>query len=387
MTDPSNSSSPLRIAVILAGGAGERFWPLSRRDRPKQLLRLTRVDQSMLAEAVERIAPLIPYERILIITARHLVEPIQAALPALPAANVVGEPDKRNTAGALAYAAAAVLARFVDTAAFSGRRISMAVLTADHRIAQSARFRQTVEAALRAAEEHGALVTIGVVPDRAETGFGYIEAPEAAARQAQAEAGEAGDDPQVLPVSRFREKPDRATARGFVDSGRFYWNSGMFFWTLEGFMDELAEASPAHAEAVRAMADALAAGDEARADDLFRGLPDVSIDYALMEKARNVMVARADFQWDDVGALDALARNLPADAAGNVAVGDPVLIDAKDCIVYNEPGAEAMAVAAVGVEGLAIVVTRDGVLVIPRERAQDVKKVVAELNRRDAGQL
>ena len=191
----------------------------------------------------------------------------------------------------------------------------------------------------------------------------------------------------MLPVVRFREKPDLEAARAYVASGHFFWNSGMFFWTLDAFMEELGTATPAHAEAVGGMRAALAAGDAARAEALFAGLSDISIDYALMEKARRVLVVRAEFPWDDVGSLDALARNLPADAGGNVALGDPILIDAKDNIVYNEPGAEEMAVAVVGVEGLAVVVTRDGVLVIPKERAQDVKQVVGELKRSGASQL
>jgi mannose-1-phosphate guanylyltransferase len=378
---------PVRIAVILAGGAGERFWPLSRRDRPKQLLRLTRADQSMLEEAVERIAPLIPRERILILTSRNLVGPIRSALTELPPENVVGEPDKRNTAGALAYAAAVALQRFgTGGDGAGGAAITMAVLTADHRIGQPERFLQTVGVAMEAAEQHKALVTIGVLPDRPETGYGYIETPEAS-EAVILDAVTSGDRPPALPVARFREKPDLATAEKFVDTGRFFWNSGMFFWTVESFLDELETASPAHAGAARAMAASLAAGDTAAADARFGELENISIDFALMEKARNVLVVRADFDWDDVGALDALARNLPVDAAGNVAVGDPILIDAKDCIVYNDPGEGAMAVAVVGVEGLAVIVTRDGVLVLPRDRAQDAKAVVNELNARNAGQV
>jgi mannose-1-phosphate guanylyltransferase len=365
----------------MAGGAGERFWPLSRRDRPKQLLRLARLDQSMLEEAVERVAPLIGRERVLVATARHLVEPIRRAMPALPAENVIGEPCKRNTAGCLAWAAAVARSRFAG----EGRPVSMAVLTADHQIGQPERFRATVNAALTAAEQKGALVTIGDVPTRPETGYGYIEIPEGAA--AIAIDGAATDAPPVYPVARFREKPNAEAARAFVASGRFYWNSGMFFWTLDAFLGELATAAPAHGQAAREMGEALAIGDAARAEAIFATLEDVSIDYALMEKAKNVLVVRADFPWDDVGALDALARNLPADAAGNVAVGDPVLVDARDCIVYNEPGAAAMAVGVAGVKGLAVVVTRDGVLVLPRDRAQDVKKVVAELKARGATQL
>lgn len=360
-----------RIAVIMAGGSGERFWPLSRRERPKQLLRLTDPERSMLEEAVERIAPLIAPERVIIATAKHLVEPIRAALAGqLPAENVIGEPCKRNTAGCLAFAAAHALQRFGGDPS----KISMAVLTADHSIGQPARFRETVARALDCAEAHGALATIGVTPTRPETGYGYIEVPEGAEPLSGSDSGL-----PVLPVACFREKPDRPTAEQFVASGRFFWNSGMFFWGLETFLDQLGKSTPAHAEATRAMQSALEATDEAKVCEVFESLEDISIDYALLERADQVIVARADFPWDDVGALDALARNFPADAAGNVSFGDPLMIDTKDCIVYNEPGTEAMAVATVGVEGLAVVVTRDGVLVLPKDRAQDVKQIVTTL--------
>lgn len=374
-------TQPLRIAIIMAGGAGERFWPLSRRTRPKQLLRLTRVDQSMLEEAVERIAPIVAREHIYVVTARHLVEPIREAATGLPPENIIGEPCKRNTAGCLVYAAAVVQRRHGD----EGRPITMAVLTADHRIGEADLFRTTVETALAAAEQHGALVTLGIEPTRAETGYGYIEVAEGA-NPCALEGAQPGA-PEVYAVQHFREKPDAPTAESYAASGRHFWNSGMFFWTMEAFLRELEQATPAHAEAVRTIAEALAAGDDDAADRLFAALNDISIDYALLERARRVLVVRARFPWDDVGALDALARCLPADEAGNVAVGDPLLIDTRNCMVYNEPGAEAIAVAAVGVEGLTIVVTRDGVLVMPRDRAQDVRSVVSELRRRGAPQL
>lgn len=375
-----NQPNPFtRIAIILAGGAGERFWPLSRRCHPKQLLCLASKDQTLLAEAIERIAPLIPRERIFIITSRALVEPIRQALTSLPPENVIGEPCKRNTAGALTYAAAQMIARYGEPDA---ARISMAILTADHRIDDPARFRATVEAALAAAEQDGALATIGVGPTRPETGYGYIEVPE------NIEPIIYGADwPPVYPVERFREKPDLATAEHFLATGRFFWNSGMFFWRLDRFLDELDLATPAYAEAARAMASLNLAGNSDQADRIFETLEDISIDYALMEHARNVVTVRADFAWDDIGAWDALDRGYPHDAQGNVTIGDPVLIDVKDSIVYNEPGAPKMAVSVIGVEGLAIVVSGDAVLVVPKDRAQEVKRAVNELKKRGAGQL
>jgi mannose-1-phosphate guanylyltransferase len=391
----------IRIAVIMAGGSGERFWPLSRQARPKQLLRLTSPDRTMLEESIGRIAPLVPPGRIYVATSRALVAPIRQAGVAVPEENVIGEPCKRNTAGALVYAAAQVLARHGEE---NAARISMAVLTADHQIDGVDGFRATAEAALAAAEQEGALVTIGIPPSRPETGYGYIETPEGAdagsvtdsASQSSIQVRRPSEPsrpqsaiefPPVFPVARFREKPDLAAAREGIATGRFYWNSGMFFWRLDRFLAELERSAPAHAAAARAMAAAIRAGGEAEVNRIFESLEDISIDYALMEKARNVKVVRAAFGWDDVGAWDALDRAWAHDAAGNVTAGDPVLIDTRDSIVYNEPGAAKMAVAVIGVEGLAVVVSPDGVLVVPKERAQDVKKAVAELKKRGAGQL
>lgn len=371
-------SSFKRIAVIMAGGTGERFWPLSRAARPKQLLKLTRPDLSLLGEAIDRISPLIPPERILIATSSTVAAPIREALAdsPIPAENIIVEPAKRNTAGALAWVAANVKARW------GSEPVSMAVLTADHAIGASDRFREVVDAALTAAENEQALVTLGVTPTRAETGYGYIEVDEENSRsKLKFELLT-----EISPVISFREKPDRATAERFMAEGRFFWNSGMFFWRLDTFIEELSTAAPAHGEAVQTMAAALQAGDPAKAAAAFNTLTDISIDYALMEKARRVLMARADFPWDDVGAWDALARSFPKDAENNVAIGDPILIDTRNSIIYND-SPDKIAVAAVGVEGLAIVISADGVLVVPKDRAQDVKKIVAELKKRGGAQI
>ncbi len=369
-----------RIAVIMAGGTGERFWPLSRAARPKQLLKLTRPDLSLLEEAVGRIAPLVPYERILIATSSTVAAPIREALAgsAIPAENIVVEPAKRNTAGALAWVAANIKARW------GSEPVSLAVLTADHAIGAPDRFRQVVDAALTAAEQDEALVTLGVQPTRPETGYGYIEVAEPGDQNKL--KFELRTEIPTLPVVAFREKPDRATAERFLAEGRFFWNSGMFFWRLDTFVDELTAAAPAHGEAVQAMAAALQAGDLDSAAAAFGRLDDISIDYALMEKARRVLMARADFPWDDVGAWDALARSFPQDAENNVGVGDPILIDTHNSIIYND-NPDKIAVAVIGVEGLVVVVSPDGVLVAPKGRAQDVKKIVAELKKRGAPQI
>lgn len=375
-TETGNAMGTTRIAVIMAGGIGERFWPLSRRLRPKQLLPLGDDGCSLLAEAVARLAPLIPPERILVVTGQALVAPIRAAGVGVPPENVIAEPCKRNTAGCLLYAAAVARQRFGEAG-----EVTLAIATADHLIGDAARFRAVAAAALDAAEREPALVTIGIRPARPDTGYGYIEldAPPGAAA--------ATGPVSVRPVLRFREKPDATAAAEFLRNGRFLWNSGMFFWRLSVYLDELAAANPAMAVTAGDVAAALRAGDAAAATAAFAQLPDISIDYALLEKARRVLVVVGDFPWDDLGAWDAYARRLPSDSAGNATVGDPILLDARDCLVYNAAGAPRMAVAVAGIEGLAVVVTEDAVLVLPRDRAQDVRALLAELRRRNAPQL
>ncbi len=365
-----------RLAVIMAGGSGERFWPLSRRQFPKQLLALNDPQRSLLREAVDRLRPLIPDERILVVTARHLVEPIRQAGLGLPPENILGEPCKRNTAGCLAYAAAVVRHRL------GGGDATLAIVTADHQIGRPERFQAAVSAALAAAETQPALVTIGIPPNRPETGYGYLETA-AGAKPVQLSAG----GPEIYPVVRMLEKPDQAAAREYLASGRFFWNSGMFFWRLSTYDAETAHACPESAAAVRRMTAALDRGDTAEMEAVFAGLPDISIDYALLEKAGHLLAVRADFPWDDIGAWDALDRSFPHDAAGNVTIGDPILADTRNSIVYNAPGAARMAVGVVGMDDVAVIVAGDAVLVLPKSRAQDVRAIVAELKKRAAGQL
>lgn len=367
-----------RVAVIMAGGSGERFWPLSRRLRPKQLLALTTRSETMLGEAVSRIAPLIPPEHVYVVTGEHLVIPIRETRVGIPDENVIAEPCKRNTSGALAYAAAHLLARYGG----DGTNLSMAVLTADQLIAQPDLFRKTVAAALSAAERENALVTMGIVPTRPETGYGYIQI----AKGAEPLPG-IGDGIAVFPVTAFREKPNKEQAEDFIATGRYFWNGGMFFWKVSVFLDELTSARSELAQSTVDMAEAMKTGDTDRVRGVFEGLENISIDYALMERAKRVLMARAEFPWDDVGAWTSLDRTHEHDTKGNVVVGDAVVVDSEDCIVYNHPGPDKMAVSVVGIEGLAVVVTEDAVLVIPKERAQDVRHAVEELKRRGSKQL
>ncbi|MFW5893547.1 MAG: mannose-1-phosphate guanylyltransferase [Verrucomicrobiota bacterium] len=371
-------SSSRHVVVIMAGGSGERFWPLSRRNRPKQLLHLTSPDRSLLQESVDRLLPLLDPGDIYVVTGRHLQDAIVQADTGLPPENILAEPCKRNTSGCLAYAAARIQAMAKDPQ----QSITMGVVTADHQIANPEEFRASVKAAMDVADNSGALVTMGIRPTRPEIGYGYIEMPP------DASPIEGSDSIRpAFPVVRFREKPDRESAARYLATGLFLWNSGMFFWRISSFINEFRQTAPAFADAIEQMREAMRAGDEDRVDELFAGLDDISIDYALLEGAKHVATLPAAFGWDDVGAWDALDRTYPTDENENVAVGDPVLLDSHNCVVYNEPGAENMAVAVVGMANLVVVTRQDAVLVARKSHVQDVKAALKELKNRGAPQV
>ena len=351
-------------AIILAGGYGERFWPASTAAKPKQLLSLLG-DRTMLEMAIDRLDGLIPPERILVLTSADLVDATQAAAPALPLGNVVGEPMRRDTAAAVALGCALVEARDPDGA--------FCILTADHVMGDLDLFRHTLASGLELAAERDVLVTIGLTPVHPSTAFGYVEtaAPLDAAPQ-----GTGGEAVAFHSVARFVEKPDRETAEEYVASGRFWWNSGMFVWSVRS----LHAAFAAHQPPLGAFIDELipSVGTDGFADALaagFEPLEKISVDYALMEKADNIVMAEGRFAWDDVGSWPEVANHLPADEAGNVATGDVVALDAKNNIVLSE----GRLTAVIGVEDLVVVHTGEATLIVPKDRAQDVKKIVTEL--------
>ncbi len=358
--------------VILAGGSGVRFWPRSRKLRPKQLLALA-TPRTLLAETVARVLPLGGPERVLIITNRVQAEATGAALreagyPATvgfaPAAGVrvVPEPAARNTAPAIALAAA--LVQRDDPGGV------MVVLAADHHIADAAGFRTVLQTAIGAAGD-GSLVTLGIEPTRAETGYGYIE--KGAAR---------GDG--AFAVTAFREKPDRDTATAYVQSGRYLWNAGIFVAQVAAIRQALHTHMPDLQAAARPLETLPLAELPAAVERLFALAPSQSIDYGVMEKAPNVAVVPAAVGWSDVGSWQATAELLPGDAQGNrVLQGAGVFVDAHDNLV----DAAGRTVALVGVHGLAVVVTADAVLVTPLDRSQDVRQVVQALEKAGRDEL
>jgi mannose-1-phosphate guanylyltransferase len=352
-----------RYAVIMAGGWGDRFWPLSRPSRPKPVLRIGDRERSFLEEILECARRVVPREGLLIATGASVARAIRSVGIDLPSDGYIVEPAKRDTAGCVVFVLASLLARGAADDAVVG------FLTSDNVIGGVEGFQQGLEAAYLAAGSDGRLVCLGIRPSRPDTAFGYIEVADGAGH---AEPG------SVVSVGRFTEKPDAETASELAASGRHFWNSGMLIGRIGIFLAEMARHAPELHRAVHSLREAMAAGDENRVTEVFQALKPVSIDYALLEKADLGMVV-ADFDWETLNGWDALDRLLTPDDAGNVVVGDPLLIDASDSVVYVDPAAAGKSVAVVGATGLVVVVTDDAVLVVPKDRAQEVKAAVRAL--------
>ena len=329
-------------AVILAGGSGTRFWPLSRAARPKQFLALA-TDRALIVETWQRALPLCTPGRIWVVCGPSHVEAVRTALPALPERHLIVEQAARNTAPAIGLAAVRVLAEDPDA--------TLIVLPSDHHIARPDAFQAALEAAARASQS-GDLVTIGIRPTRPETGYGYLR------------RGPAREDGSFA-VEAFVEKPDAATAARYLADPAYAWNAGIFVFRADALLDALER----HLPEVRACL----TGD-------FAKLPSISIDYGVMEpeakSTRRIALVPGDFGWSDVGSFAALPEVRTLDARGNALAGDALLVDSDDCVVLSEGG---RLIAAVGVEGLCIIDAGDVVLVVPKDRAQDVRAVVDAL--------
>ncbi len=348
----------MMYAVIMAGGSGTRLWPLSRKGQPKQALRLIG-DRTMFQHAVDRLAPAFPPERIFVVTSPAMADLLRPQTPELPAENFILEPEGRDSAPAAGLAAVYLLQHDPDAI--------MAMLTADHYIVDVEQFRSALDAAGQVAAA-GTIVTLGIRPTYAATGFGYVELGEAMIIH---------NGFRVYRSAGFREKPDLATATRFMESGRYVWNSGMFIWRADRLMREYEAQLPDLYGVLQRMADA-GVGGGARAR-IWAEAPRISIDFGIMEHAEDVAVIPVEFGWSDVGSWAALAQILPEDAKGNVLAGSgpaPVLaVDSTGCFVRSEN----RLVALIGVKDLVIVDTPDALLVCTRERAQDVKEIVNRL--------
>ena len=353
---------PHAYAVIMAGGSGTRFWPLSRPARPKQLLALGPSEASLLRATVDRVSALIDAERTLVVTSSLLADAVAAELPDVPRENILAEPVGRNTALCVGWAASHVRRRDPDGV--------LVVLPSDHYIADAAAFHRALARGLYAASE-GDLVAVGVRPTRPETGYGYIEVGE-----------ELADD--VHDARRFVEKPNRQRAERFLASGHFLWNSGIFVFRASVILDAIATHLPGLGASLDAFDAAAARGGEREAvEQGYAELPAISIDHGVMEKAANVAVVPASFGWSDLGSWTTAWELAAQDGEGNVAPDGAVLVDARRSYVKAPPG---KTVALVGVDDLVVVDTADALLVVHREHAQDVRRVVEALRSRDASQ-
>lgn len=366
-------------AVVLAGGRGTRFWPRSRTRTPKQLLNIVG-KTTMLQQTVERLRPVVPFDRIWTVTNSEQAKPLAKQLPAKARQRVLTEPIGRNTAAAIALAAVHV------RHACKGDDALMAVLPADHYIAEEDKYRQIVRAASEIAQQPGRMVVLGISPTRPETGFGYIE---------RGAAREAVRDFPFFPVQRFTEKPELAVAREYISSGDYFWNAGMFFWRVSTFLDALREFLPKTFDAIESLSAQIGKSSyPSRLKKVYPQLENISVDYAILEKAAGrpaaqtkdparVFVIPADIGWSDIGSWSAVYELSAKRPGENVFAGPGQTLDAEGNFLWSPD----KFVAAVGVHNLIVVETPDALLICPRSRAQDVSKIVKSLEERKLKKL
>lgn len=322
-------------AVIMAGGGGERLWPLSRGGEPKQFFSLFE-SKPLIRHAADRLKGLFPAERILVVTAKSFVRRTRKELPELPSANIIAEPCRRNTAPAVALATREVAKR-------GGNDAVCCILTADHLIKPVGAFQSALRRAIRRAEKGGAIVTLGIKPTFPATGYGYINAAS-------------------KPI-RFTEKPDAKTAAKFLKQGTYYWNSGMFVFRTDTMSAALREFAP---EVARLL-------DARRPLALYPDLKPISIDYAVMEHYDRIQVIPASFRWSDVGTWKSVSEQLPVDRDGNAVIGRAKLIDVRDSLVISDDG---HLTAVLGLDNVVVVHTPEATFVCAKDRSEDVRKLL-----------
>ncbi len=356
------SEIPMYV-VIMAGGRGARFWPCSRKDRPKQLLDILS-DRTMIQETLDRVRDLVPIERILIVTTTEQASLVREQVPNVPAVNIIREPSGRNTAACICLAAGRI-ERYAPGAC-------MCVLPADHCIADQDGFRAIVRQAADVAVSTDKLVTIGIVPRGPETGYGYMFCE--AAQQGSA----------ACRVLRFHEKPDREQALKYIARGDCLWNSGIFVWKASTVLREIKMHVPDIFEALAPVADAW--GTERIEDEIeqaYASVRSISIDSGVLEKTSSVLAVRGDFGWNDVGSWSAVFDTCAGDDNNNVVRGDVYTVDARRCLVHST----GKTVAVVGLDDVVIVETSDALLVCRRDRCQDVRAVVEQLEKQGRTEL
>jgi mannose-1-phosphate guanylyltransferase len=354
----NSAVTPSRYALILAGGSGQRFWPISRDSLPKQLLKLFG-DKTLLEMTVDRLDGLVPTENIVILTNKQQEAAVRKLLPQLPKENIIAEPEKRDTAPAIALGVGWVVAR--DPTA------TMMVLPADHLIKDQKEFHRVLNNAAKAAEVGSSLVTIGIKPTWACPSYGYVERGRRASLPGV-------DDQAVYEVERFREKPNPDLAEHFINQGTFTWNAGMFIWTIPAIFSELSRHCPALADFVSELRNSK--DFAATMSKQFSKLPKLSIDYALMERASRVLNIEATFDWDDVGNWTSVGRYLTNDENGNQHNCAFSQLDSSSNLVFSQTGQH---IALLGVQDLIIVSAKDALLITSRSHAESIKKLADQL--------
>jgi mannose-1-phosphate guanylyltransferase len=339
-----------RYAVVMAGGVGTRFWPRSRQRLPKQFLAIAS-RHTMLQETVRRLSGIVPLRRTLVVASAPFAPLIREQLPRLPEANLLVEPAARGTAACLALA--------TERIAELNPEASMAIFPADHVITDRGGFRRVIRRGFETAENERCLVTFGIVPTHAETGYGYVQVGSILR----------STRPRVHWAKRFHEKPKRQLAERYVNDGRYFWNSGMFVWRVDVIREAFARHAPQIARVFGTRMDG------SRLDRAYRRLPNLSIDVAVMERSDRVAVVEADMGWSDVGSWAAMADLWGTDSDGNAERGRTIVVDCRDTVVFGED----RLVAVVGADDLIVVDSPDALLVCPKSKAQDVRRIVAAL--------
>jgi len=351
------------VALILAGGGGTRLWPMSRQNTPKQMLPLVE-QHSMFKVSVDRLAPLFTPERIFISTAESYVEGLQEECPDIPAENFIAEPSARNNAAAVALAITVIEKRFPDAI--------VAMLTADHHIGKTDIFRDVLKTAGQLAEE-GKIVTLGISPAFPSTGFGYIQQGESIGNK---------NDFDYFVASRFTEKPDLVRATQFVASGKYSWNSGMFIWQAKKAMAEFERQQKEMHTLFKDLQTSVDTPDfETALNTMWEKTPKISIDYAIMEGAEDMVVIPVDIGWSDVGTWSSLYDILDQDKFGNCGKNGSerrIVLDTKDTLMFSDK-----LTVAIGVDNIIVVETDDVLMVCHKDRAQDVKQIVTYLREND----
>lgn len=355
------------FVIIMAGGRGERFWPLSREKKPKQLLTILG-SRSFLQQAYDHVAPLVPAENIFVITNAVQAPQVRKQLPSLPKQNVVAEPIGRDTCAAVTLGAALVGARSATAV--------MAVIPADHVIPEEKKFQRVLADSLDLARREQTIVTIGIRPAEPATGYGYIRVGP----PLPAPPGAKPYRTSFFRAEQFVEKPNLETAAAYLKSGQYRWNAGMFVWSVGTITAALQVHQPALFEACQRWSSAALTPELTRIlAKEYPGLKKISIDYALMERAQNVVVADGTFAWDDLGSWNALARHLKPDADGNCAMADLVHVDAAQNLIVDARTRNRTPIAAVGVRDAILVLSDDATLLADKSQSQKVKELVAKL--------